>query len=217
MSTGIGNLIAAPFTAGLSLAVPTIGGSNVLGGGKTGFLGSVKQQQQQSASSLQQQAFAQFPELQKAIAQFGFENVQSLANPLSERINAPIPTVGASGLYPEQEQSFRTAVQQALGAFSGQYARQGMLNPQHVDAIAGAAAQAVAPQFAQMIGQQLVAPEQITQNRINQLLSLISTYPGLLGGQATQVSQGQTNFPGLIQSMLPGFAQGVGSQFGGKI
>ena len=60
-------------------------------------------------------------------------------------------------------------------------------------------------QFLPLIGQNVIqatfTPEQITQNRIGQLLQLISTYPGLMGGAATAISQGQTNFPPFMQTL----------------
>ena len=185
-----------------------------------GFLGMGKEQQTQSASSQQQQAFAQFPDLQKAIAQFGFGNIQSLAQPLANRIGEPTPTLPLTpeGLFPQQQQAFRTAVQQALGTSSADFARRGFLRPENINAIAGSAAQNVMPQFAPLISQNVVqstlTPEQVTQNRINQLMQLIGIYPGLLGGIGTQISQGQTNFPGFMQSIIPAFAGGVGEGLG---
>src|SRR5206468_3490531 len=145
------------------------------------------------------------------IAQYGFGNVQSLAQPLATRIGASTPydTLGATGLLPQQEQAFRTAVSQALGQASGSYAQRGFLRPENINAIAGSAAQNVMPQFAGLIGQNVLVPEQVTQNRINQLLQLISTYPGLLGGQATSISAGQSNFPNLMQSIIGPAAQGA--------
>jgi hypothetical protein len=181
-----------------------------------GFLNMGEPQSTTSASGQQQQGFAQFPDLQKAIAQFGFGNVQSLAQPLAERINAPIPTPGATGLFPQQEQAFSTAVQQALGGASSSYAQRGFLRPENINAIAGSAAQNVMPQFAGMIGQNVLVQEQVTQNRINQLMQLISTYPGLLGGMATNVSAGQTNFPSFFQSVLPAAASGFSAGAGSK-
>jgi hypothetical protein len=180
------------------------------------LLGLGGKQSESSSSGQQQSAFSQFPDLQKAIAEFGFGNVQSLAQPLANRVNAgtPYDQLGPSGLLPQQEQAFRTAVSQAFGSSSSDFARRGMLNPEHIGAIAGSAAQNVAPQFAGLIGQNVLVPEQIIQNRINQLMQLISTYPGLLGGQATQVSAGQTNFPNFMQSIVQGFSQGVGQSAG---
>ena len=137
------------------------------------FLGLGGKQQTQSASGVQQQAFAQFPDLQKAIAQFGFGNVQEAAPSVAGRINAPQPfTLNAMGLMPQQEEGFRRAVMTAMSGNSADYANRGFLRPENINAIAGSAAQNVMPQFAPLIGQQVVAPEQITQNRINQLLQL---------------------------------------------
>jgi hypothetical protein len=176
-----------------------------------GFLNMGGVQEQHSGSRQEKSSFAQFPDLQKAIAQFGFENVQSLAQPLANRINLPTPydQLGATGLLPQQEQAFRTAVAQAMGSSSSDFARRGMLNPEHIGAIAGSAAQNVAPRFLELIGGNALVPEQVTQNRINQLMQLISTYPGLLGGMATQITSGQTNFPNFFQSVVPAIAGGA--------
>ena len=185
------------------------------------FLGAGQKQSQQSSSSQQLSSFAQFPDLQKAIAEFGFGNIQSAAPALQNRAGAEFqyPQLNATGLFPEQQAGFDQAVRQAASQISGNYAGHGMLLPQHIGAIAGSAAQQVMPQFANLIGaqvgQQALVPEQVTQNRINQLLQLISTYPGLMGGQATSISQGQTNFPSFIQSIfnaIPGAAQGFASR-----
>ena len=190
--------------------IANVGTLGLVGKGPiSGFLGMGGTQQQSSGSQQQQQGFAQFPDLQKAIAEFGFGNVQSLAQPLTNRIGAAIPTVGETGLFPQQEQAFRVAVQQALGSASSDFAQRGFLRPENINAIAGSAAQNVMPQFAPLIGQQVIAPEQITQNRISQLLQLISLYPGLLGGQATQISAGQSNFPNFMQAIAPAYAQGA--------
>ena len=180
------------------------------------FLGTGGAQQTQSGSDLRQQSFAQFPDLQKAIAQFGFENIRALSGPLAQRIDQPTPTLPLTpeGLFPQQQQAFRTAVQQALGTSSSDFARRGFLRPENINAIAGSAAQNVMPQFLPLISQNVVqaalTPEQVTQNRINQLMQLIGIYPGLLGGIGTQISTGQTNFPSFMQTFGTNMAQGLG-------
>ena len=184
-------------------------------GGVSKALGFGGTQSQQTSSSKQLSSFAQFPDLQKAIAEFGFGNVQNIAPQLPQRIGGfQFQPLNAQGLFPQQQSAFEQAVRQATSQISGNYAGHGMLLPQHIGAIAGSAAQQVMPQFAPLIGQQVtnagVLPEQVTQNQINQLLQLISTYPGLLGGAGTVISQGTSNFPTMLQSILPAFAQGAG-------
>ena len=191
------------------------------------FLGTGGRQQQQTAQGQQSQqsSFAQFPELQKAIAEFGFGNIQSLANPLSARFQEPTPTLPLTpeGLFPQQQQAFQSAVQQALGVSSADSALRGYLRPEHINAIAGSAAQNVMREWGPLIGQNVVqstlTPEQVTQNRINQLLQLISTYPGLMGtqGAGTTISAGQTNFPSFMQTFGTSMAGGLGSRAGGSL
>lgn len=116
------------------------------------------------------------------------------------------PTLTASGLLPEQQTSFEQAVRQAMTSASGNFANRGFLRPENIQAIAGSAAQNVAPQFAPLIernvAQRTQAPliqEDVTRQRFADLLNALGLGGTLLGGQSFSVGSGgssgfQANF-----------------------
>lgn len=121
---------------------------------------------------------------------------QGLLNTLQGRtMDAPIyslPALNPSGLYPAQNQAFQQAVQQAVSGLSGNYAQRGMLRPEAIGAIAGSAAQNVAPQFAPLIGQNIAAQaqvplqnEDIMRGRLADLFNALGITITGLGGEAT--------------------------------
>ena len=151
------------------------------------------------------------------------------------RTRAPVeytlPSLSPRGLTTEQEaqaglteQSLRTpfqqAVEQALGRTSGNYAMRGFNRPENIQAIAGSAAQNVAPQFAQLFAnlgsqyqglgtqnvmQRTQAPlvrEDVIRNRFADLLNALGLGTTALGGEATSY--------GSSKSM------GVQAQYGSK-
>jgi hypothetical protein len=97
-------------------------------------------------------------------------------------LGSALPTLTSSGLYPQQQDAFSTAVQQALGQVSGSYAQRGFLRPENINAIAGSAAQNVMPQFMGLIGQNIQAPELVMQQRMNQFMDFLKTVLGAPGG-----------------------------------
>ena len=109
--------------------------------------------------------------------------------------NAPtysLPSLTQTGLYPAQDQAFRQAVQQAVSGLSGNYAQRGMLTPDAIGAIAGSAAQNVAPQFAPLIGQNIQAQaqvplqnEDIMRGRLADLFNALGITISGLGGEST--------------------------------
>ena len=64
-----------------------------------------------------------------------------------------LPQLDSLGLYAPQRAAFDQAVKQAFSRASGSSAMQGQLRPENFAAVAGSAAQNVAPSFAPMIGQ----------------------------------------------------------------
>lgn len=137
---------------------------------------------------------------------------------LSKRASTPfeMPVLGSNGLYETQQGAFKSAMDQALSYFSGNAASRGFLNPNATGTIIGSAMQNVLPGLMPLIGnqteQQKLAPENVTQSRIAQLLQMISQYPGLLGSQGTSVqsSQGTSTGAGLGYNLLGNFTSGVG-------
>lgn len=186
----------------------------LFGGGQTS--------QQSTQQSTSRQGLAQFPGFaeQNVLPQYQ-AGLEALMPSLISRFQSPGAQLGPTGLFPEQEQGFRTAVQQALSGFSGQYAQHGMLMPQHVDAIAGAAAQNVMPGFASMIGQNILSREQLPSARAADIANLIAIITGGLGGQAQSTGVSQSFYPTFGTNLANvfgiggGFGQGLGQSVGG--
>ena len=130
----------------------------------------------------------------------------SLLGTLEGRTTQPTgyttPNLTATGLLPEQQNAFTEAVNQAMSRASGNFANRGFLRPENIQAIAGSAAQNVAPSFANMIaqnvGQRTQAPliqEDILRNRFNDLIQALGLGGTLLGGQS--LSQGKSSSMGV--------------------
>ena len=134
------------------------------------------------------------------------------------RTRAPVeyalPSLSPRGLTSEQEAQatltdeslrapFQEAVRQALGRTSSTYAGRGFNRPENIQAIAGSAAQNVAPQFAQLLAnlgsqyqglgtqnvmQRTQAPlirEDILRNRFADLLQALGLSTTALGGESS--------------------------------
>ena len=123
-----------------------------------------------------------------------------LFNQLFQRTQAAptyaAPTLTASGLLPEQQNAFSEAVNQAMSRVSGNFANRGFLRPENIQAIAGSAAQNVAPGFAPMIAQNVaqrtqepLIREDITRNRFNDLLQALGIVPSALGGTSASIGK----------------------------
>lgn len=115
---------------------------------------------------------------------------------LLRRTQAPTgyttPTLTATGLLPEQQNAFTEAVNQAMSRVSGNFANRGFLRPENIQAIAGSAAQNVAPGFANIIAQNVAqrtqAPlvqEDIMRNRFMDLLQSLGVNIQALGGESS--------------------------------
>lgn len=133
-----------------------------------------------------------------------------LAGRAKQPLNYVTPTLTATGLLPEQEaglrQPFEQAVTQAMNRASGNFANRGFLRPENIQAIAGSAAQNVAPAFAplyadlaaQNVAQRTQAPlvlEDVTRRRIADFLQALGINVEALGG--TSRSSGGSNSFGL--------------------
>lgn len=99
------------------------------------------------------------------------------------------PDLSPSGLLPEQESAFRQAVSQAMSGASGNFARRGFTRPEHIQAIAGSAAQNVSPMFmdaiARNVDQRTQAPlviDDVTRKRFADLLQALGLTGNLFGG-----------------------------------
>lgn len=118
------------------------------------------------------------------------------------------PQLTSTGLLQEQEaglrQPFEQAVSQAMSRASGNFASRGFLRPENIQAIAGSAAQNVAPGFAnlmttlagQNVGQRTQAPliqEDITRQRFNDLMNALGFGGNILGSTA-RGSGGSSSF-----------------------
>ena len=166
------------------------------------------------------------------------------------------PTLSERGLFQPQErafndqlsalqQPFQQAVTQALGQISSNYANRGFVNPESVSAIAGSAAQNVAPQFAgllsniyggvmntagQNVGSQLAfdqyqrqqlpfqiqsAEEQIRQQRMNAWRDQLALIPGFLGSSGSGSSSGPGLGYGMTTALFGGIGAGLGKAAGG--
>ena len=130
----------------------------------------------------------------------------SLLSTLEGRTTQPTgyttPALTSTGLLPEQQNAFTEAVNQAMSRTSGNFANRGFLRPENIQAIAGSAAQNVAPNFASLIaqnvGQRTQAPliqEDILRNRFNDLIQALGLGGTLLGGQS--LSQGKSSSMGV--------------------
>ena len=136
---------------------------------------------------------------------------------------APTP-LNELGLFAGQQQGFNEAVKQAVGRLSGNFAGRGFLRPEAIGAIAGSAVQNVLPQFAPLMGQQIMgqdqfrqqlalAPEQVRSQRQTELLNFLSALAQSLGQQATSFG-GQRGFQ---LGVGEGFGQGAGQAAGGAV
>lgn len=137
----------------------------------------------------------------------GMKPEEQFGNILERRVTGPQPTLpGLSkfGLYQPQQaawdQGFGQAVTQALSRLSGNFANRGFLNPENINAIAGSAAQNVAPQFAAMAiptaGQNIVSgvtiPEDIFANRASTLRDFQALLAQLITGGSTSAGTGHS-------------------------
>ena len=129
------------------------------------------------------------------------------------------PQLTATGLLPEQEaglrQPFEQAVAQAMSRASGNFANRGFLRPENIQAIAGSAAQNVAPSFAQLmttlagqnVGQRTQAPlvqEDILRQRFADFMNALGLTTTALGGEST----------GFGRSESSGFNVGIAGKVG---
>ena len=157
-----------------------------------------------------------------------------------QTFNYQTPTLTPTGLYAEQEAALRTpfqqAVEQALGRTSGNYAMRGFNRPENIQAIAGSAAQNVAPQFAnlyatlagQNVAQRTQAPliqeqqtqqrfltqEDVTRQRFTDLLNALGINVSALGGQATSLGTSKSMGVQASGSVTGGGEKGTGTIFG---
>lgn len=102
------------------------------------------------------------------------------------------PALTSSGLLQEQQGAFEEAVRMAMGRTSGNYAQRGMNRPENIMAIAGSAAQNVAPAFAPLIAQNVaqrtnepLVQEDITRKRFADLLQALGLGGNLVGSRGT--------------------------------
>ena len=156
-----------------------------------------------------------------------------------------LPELNNLGLYQPQQNAFSEAVKQALGQTSGNFAQRGFLRPENIQAIAGSAAQNVAPQFAgllsniyggvmntagQNVGSQLAfdqyqrqqlpfqiqsAEEQIRQQRMNAWRDQLALIPGFLGSSGSGSSSGPGLGYGMTTALFGGIGAGLGKAAGG--
>lgn len=145
---------------------------------------------------------------------------------LQARTNAPLnyqtPQLTSTGLLQEQEvglkQPFEQAVAQAMSRASGNFAGRGFLRPENIQAIAGSAAQNVAPSFAQLfanlagqnVAQRTQAPlvqEDMLRQRFMDFMQALGLTSTSLGVQSQSFGRGESS----------GFQAGIqGSAGGGK-
>ena len=150
--------------------------------------------------------------------QYGGGLFQNLFQRSQSQVPYQLPSLDASGLQAEQAQAlqnpFQQAVNQALGRFSSIGASRGFLRPENVNAIAGAAAQNVAPQFAPLISQMATqnlqqrtqAPlvqEDLARQRFADLMNALGLGGTLLGVQATSFGQSKSMGVNASGSVLP--------------
>lgn len=168
-----------------------------------------------------------------ATGQYGGGVLNQLFGRAQSNVPYQLPTLDASGLQAEQanalQNPFQQAVNQALGRFSSIGASRGFLRPENVNAIAGAAAQNVAPQFAPLITgmatqnlqQRTQAPliqEDLARQRFADLLQALGITGNLVGGSGTQASYGTQNSNWLGTALSGGVQQAAAGEFnpGGK-
>ena len=150
---------------------------------------------------------------------------------LQARADSPVtyqtPELSSRGLFAEQEaglrQPFEQAVSQAMSRASGNFAQRGFLRPENIQAIAGSAAQNVAPAFAnlytnlaaQNVNQRTQAPlvqEEMIRQRFSDLLAALGLTQNALGG-SSQTSSGVQNsgFLGSLATSAIGAAGQAGT------
>jgi hypothetical protein len=164
--------------------------------------------------STDRRGLAQFPGFaeQTVVPQYQ-AGLEAVMPGLISRFQSPGFQLGPTGLFPEQEQGFRTAVQQVLGGVSADYAQRGYLRPENIQAIAGSAAQNVMPGFLPLIGQNILSREQLPGARAGDIANLLAIITGGLGGQAQ--STGQSYYPTFGSQFASGFGSALGSSLGG--
>ena len=142
----------------------------------------------------------------------------SLLGRTEQPTNYQTPTLTASGLLPEQQGAFTEAVNQAMSRASGNFAGRGFLRPENIQAIAGSAAQNVAPGFANMIAQNVnqrtQAPlviEDLIRQRFGDLMNAFNS--GLTGLGAQSFGQSSSNSMG-VQAQGGQTSGGITQNFG---
>lgn len=150
------------------------------------------------------------------LSKFGGKYLPEYAAILRQKAADPfqlaMPQLNERGLFAEQERAiaspFEEAIRQMFSRVSGQTAQRGFLNPAATSAVAGSAAQNVAPQFAnlfanlasQNVNTRWMLPlelEKVRQAREAQAMNLFGQIPSFLGGSGGGMSTG------------PGFGQGL--------
>ena len=190
-----------------------------------------------SAESFQSNNSGLLAEDKLGLSKFGAKYLPEYASILRQQAATPfqMPTgqlaLNQRGLTSEQENAvsspFAEAINQMFSKVSGQTAQRGFLNPANTSAVAGSAAQNVAPQFAnlfasmatnnvnQNLERQWQLPqivEQMRQAKEQQAMGLFSQIPGFLGSSGGGMSTG----PGFGQGLTTSLIEAAGRAGGAK-
>lgn len=122
---------------------------------------------------------------------------QDFAPYLQTQLTTPyeLPKLNAAGIYDTQNEALNRVIQQNVSGASGNLAQRGFLNTNASPLAAGVGIQNFLPQYLQGVGQnveqQVLAPEQVRQQRFADVANAFQQLIALLGGQSASTTTGQ--------------------------
>ena len=133
-----------------------------------------------------------------ALSEFIQPQVQNAFGPyLQQQLQTPfqMPTLNPqTGMYDTQDNAVNRLIQDSTGTASSQLAQRGMLNANQSPLVAQRGLQSFLPQYLQQVGQniqnQQVVPEQVNQQRFQDVTNAFQQLIALLGGQSSATTVG---------------------------
>ena len=122
--------------------------------------------------------------------------MNSFAPYLQGQLQTPfqMPGLNEAGVYDTQNNALNQLLAQSTGTASSGLARRGMLNPQATPLAAQQGVQSFLPQYLQQVGQniqqQQTIPEQVSQQRFQDVANAFQQLIALMGGQSASTTTG---------------------------
>ena len=168
----------------------SFGASGSAGGGSG-------QEQQQTSSSTRVGLFG--PQ-RTALADYLTPKMKDTYEPyLRSQLETPfaMPKLGPYGVYPEQEEGLLSTFGDVLNKTSSNLALRGYLTPRATPLVASTAVRDIAPQYEEMVGQniaeQQTIPEEIRRQRFAQYLGSLQSILDAIGARQTSIATGSSS------------------------